>query len=52
MVVGSKGAGKSTLISRFLNPEDQDAVKPTMGLDYVFARRATQGEKQVAHKKK
>lgn len=49
LVVGSKGAGKSTLVSRFLNPEDQDTAKPTMGLDYVFARRTSQGEKQVAH---
>jgi len=49
LVVGSKGAGKSSLVARFLNPDDQDTAKPTMGLDYLFARRTAQGEKQVAH---
>ena len=51
LVVGSKGSGKSTLIARFLKPDDQDLSKETMGLDYVFARRVSTGaqEKQVAH---
>ena len=51
LVVGAKGSGKSTLIARFLNPDNQDAPKETMGLDYVFARRTSTGaqEKQVAH---
>lgn len=51
LVVGSKGSGKSTLIARFLKPDDQDPTKETMGLDYVFARRMSTGaqEKQVSH---
>ena len=51
LVVGAKGSGKSTLVARFLNPDNQDAAKETMGLDYVFARRTSTGaqEKQVAH---
>lgn len=51
LVVGTKGAGKSTLISRFLNPDKQEDVKPTMGLDYVFGRKISGAgqDKHVAH---
>ena len=49
LVVGSKGSGKSTLISRFLNPDKQEPVKETMGLDYVFGRKTAGQDKTVAH---
>ncbi|GBG85599.1 hypothetical protein CBR_g40327 [Chara braunii] len=59
-VVGSPQGGKSTLISRFLNPEKEEAVRPTRGLEYTYARRQARGvapagagaldpRKEVAH---
>lgn len=39
LVLGSKQGGKSTLVNAFLNPAKEDTPKPTLGLDYSFARR-------------
>mmetsp|Transcript_4581 Transcript_4581/g.11313 ORF Transcript_4581/g.11313 Transcript_4581/m.11313 type:complete len:434 (-) Transcript_4581:147-1448(-) len=51
-VVGAKGAGKTTLVSRFLYPDKTEVPKPTEGMDYNYARKAhpTNIErKDVAH---
>ncbi|KAL3686838.1 hypothetical protein R1sor_013147 [Riccia sorocarpa] len=40
LVVGSPRGGKTTLITRYLNPEKDDIPKPTIGLEYTFARRS------------
>ncbi|KAJ3163809.1 Cytoplasmic dynein 2 light intermediate chain 1 [Geranomyces variabilis] len=47
--LGSKGAGKSSLILRFLDRDE--APTPTTGLEYTFARRTrgVSGVKDVAH---
>lgn len=47
LFVGSKQAGKSTLIHNFLMKED--APKPTTALEYRFARRSTGDDKSVAN---
>lgn len=39
LLVGSKGAGKSTLINAFIGKDD--APKPTTALEYRFARRSS-----------
>eukprot|EP00227_Mantoniella_beaufortii_P016060 CAMPEP_0197596268 /NCGR_PEP_ID=MMETSP1326-20131121/24667_1 /TAXON_ID=1155430 /ORGANISM="Genus nov. species nov., Strain RCC2288" /LENGTH=307 /DNA_ID=CAMNT_0043162735 /DNA_START=165 /DNA_END=1085 /DNA_ORIENTATION=+ len=51
-VVGSRGSGKTTLVSRFLYPDKADVPKPTEGMEYNYARKthATNIErKDVAH---
>lgn len=50
--VGSRGSGKSTLLTRFLYPSRVEVPKPSQGLEYTFARRAsTYGHehKDLAH---
>ena len=51
VVVGNRGAGKTTLVSRFLNPEKDDVPKPSVALEYTFGRRSgAHGDvKDVAH---
>ena len=52
ILVGNKQVGKSTLVSRFLNPEKDDGPpKPSVALEYTFGRRSgAQGDvKDVAH---
>jgi len=52
IVMGSKGAGKSSVVLKFLGSERAGGEsKPTMGLDYCFARRAggADMEKKVSH---
>ncbi|XP_001846252.2 cytoplasmic dynein 2 light intermediate chain 1 [Culex quinquefasciatus] len=41
-VLGSKGAGKSTLINRFLDRDD--VPRPTLALEYSFGRRTASGQ--------
>ncbi|XP_065081825.1 cytoplasmic dynein 2 light intermediate chain 1 [Ochlerotatus camptorhynchus] len=41
-VLGSKGAGKSTLINRFLDRDD--ITRPTLALEYSFGRRTASGQ--------
>eukprot|EP01036_Dinobryon_divergens_P024302 gene24302-32738_t len=49
--VGDLASGKSTLIQTFLKPSvnTKDAPKPTIALDYNFARRTSNGVKSVAN---
>jgi len=48
LVLGSANAGKSTLILRFL--ERQEASKPTLALEYTYARKSGQAiGKDVCH---
>ena len=51
LFVGQKQSGKSTLITAFHNPTKEDTPKPTVALEYLFARRstATNKPKDVAH---
>jgi len=51
LFVGQKQAGKSSLITAFHNPSKDEAPKPTVALEYLFARRssAPNQPKDVAH---
>lgn len=51
LCVGMPGSGKSTLLNLYLNPTKEDSAKPTVALEYMFARRATAANcpKDVAH---
>lgn len=40
LCVGMPGAGKSTLLNAYLNPNNDSVPKPTVALEYMFARRA------------
>lgn len=40
LVVGMPSAGKSTLLNAYLNPNNDTVPKPTVALEYMFARRA------------
>ncbi|XP_058454771.1 cytoplasmic dynein 2 light intermediate chain 1 [Malaya genurostris] len=42
LVLGSKGAGKSTLINKFLDRDD--VPRPTLALEYSFGRRTAAGQ--------
>ncbi|CAK9101220.1 unnamed protein product [Durusdinium trenchii] len=46
---GSKKSGKTSLVDRFINPtkDEKDQPKPTVALDYKFARYATEGTSKV-----
>ncbi|CAE7552977.1 DYNC2LI1 [Symbiodinium pilosum] len=50
---GSKKSGKTSLVDRFINPtkDEKDQPKPTVALDYKFARYASEGSssKVLAH---
>lgn len=56
-VVGSRGCGKTTLVNRLLYPDKTEVPKPTEGMEYNYARRASSGagggggvdRKDVAH---
>lgn len=41
LCVGMPGAGKSSLLNAYLNPNNDDIPKPTVALEYMFARRAS-----------
>ena len=41
LCVGMPGAGKSSLLNAFLNPNNDTVPKPTIALEYMFARRAS-----------
>ena len=47
--VGDLSSGKSTLIQTFLKPTAAKDTKPTIALEYNFARRTVNGVKQVAN---
>ncbi|CAM9568448.1 unnamed protein product, partial [Choristocarpus tenellus] len=51
LCVGMPGAGKSSLLNTYLNPNKDETPKPTVALEYMFARRATatNAPKDVAH---
>ena len=51
LFVGQKQAGKSTVITAFHNPAKDDVPKPTVALEYLFARRSSGSNqpKDVAH---
>ncbi|CAE8652687.1 unnamed protein product, partial [Polarella glacialis] len=50
---GAKRSGKTSLVDRFINPnkEEKDVPKPTVALDYKFARYASEAStsKVLAH---
>lgn len=41
LCVGMPGSGKSTLLNAYLNPSNDSVPKPTVALEYMFARRAS-----------
>lgn len=41
LCVGMPGAGKSSLMNTYLNPTNDVIPKPTVALEYMFARRAS-----------
>ncbi|KAJ1432756.1 hypothetical protein B484DRAFT_447637 [Ochromonadaceae sp. CCMP2298] len=47
--VGDLGSGKSTLIQTFLKPSGAKETKPTIALEYNYARRSANGLKSVAN---
>jgi dynein light intermediate chain 2 len=47
--VGDLSAGKSTLIQTFLKPSAAKDTKPTIALEYNFARKTTNNSKSVAN---
>jgi len=51
LFVGQRQSGKSTLVTAFHNPSKDDAPKPTVALEYLFARRSavSSAAKDVAH---
>jgi dynein light intermediate chain 2, cytosolic len=49
LFVGDLGSGKSTLIQTFLKPTAPKDTKPTIALEYNFARRTANGVKSVAN---
>ena len=40
LFVGPKQGGKSSLITAFHNPTKEEGPKPTVALEYLFARRS------------
>lgn len=51
LFVGQKQAGKTSLVTAFHNPAKDDVPKPTVGLEYIFARRnaGTNQPKDIAN---
>jgi dynein light intermediate chain 2 len=49
MFIGDLNCGKSTLIQTFLKPTAAKDTKPTIALDYNFARRNKDGVKSIAN---
>ncbi|KAG2482769.1 hypothetical protein HYH03_018309 [Edaphochlamys debaryana] len=50
--VGSRAAGKSTLLNRFLYPTRAETPKPSEGIEYTYARKPAQFDhekKDLAH---
>lgn len=41
LCVGMPGAGKSSLLNTYLNPNNDGVPKPTVALEYMFARRTS-----------
>jgi GTPase SAR1 family protein len=46
---GDFSSGKTTLINSFLKPKDSKETKPTIALDYNFARKVVGNVKTVAN---
>mmetsp|Transcript_25484 Transcript_25484/g.79804 ORF Transcript_25484/g.79804 Transcript_25484/m.79804 type:complete len:385 (-) Transcript_25484:109-1263(-) len=51
LVCGDGGSGKSSLVAGFLSSSKEEKVKPSVALEYYFARRTniTNGAKDTAH---
>jgi len=54
LACGMKRSGKTSIVDRFINPkkDDKDVPKPTVALDYKYARREAgeqDGKKMLAH---
>jgi dynein light intermediate chain 2 len=49
LIVGPRGAGKTSLTANFRNSSKAEEIKPTTALDYVFVRLRTSGRPAVAH---
>jgi dynein light intermediate chain 2 len=47
--VGDAGSGKSTLIQTFIKPNAAKDIKPTIALEYNFARKTVNNTKYVAN---
>ena len=47
LFVGQKQSGKSTLITAFHNPTKEEGPKPTVALEYLYARRSAPVPNQV-----
>ncbi len=47
--VGDAGSGKTSLIQTFLKPNAAKDTKPTLALDYNYARKTNNNIKSVAH---
>jgi len=47
--IGDAGCGKTSLIQTFLKPNAAKDSKPTLALDYNYARKTTNNVKSVAH---
>lgn len=41
LCVGMPGSGKTSLLNTYLNPNNDTIPKPTVALEYMFARRAS-----------
>lgn len=51
LCVGMPGAGKSSLLNAYLNPNNDGTPKPTVALEYMFARRASVANAPKVHKR-
>mgnify|MGYP001560031855 FL=1 len=49
LIVGSRGSGKSTLVSRMLGSSSSAAPKPTTALEYSYGKREERNTTQIAH---
>uniref|UniRef100_A0A915HD82 Cytoplasmic dynein 2 light intermediate chain 1 n=1 Tax=Romanomermis culicivorax TaxID=13658 RepID=A0A915HD82_ROMCU len=47
VIFGSKGCGKTSLILRFLEKDEQ--ARATIGLEYMYGRRSKGNGKEVGH---
>jgi hypothetical protein len=47
LFVGQRQSGKSSLITAFHNPTKDEGPKPTVALEYLFARRSAASSNQV-----
>eukprot|EP00756_Hemistasia_phaeocysticola_P021940 Hpha_TRINITY_DN15803_c3_g2::TRINITY_DN15803_c3_g2_i1::g.189845::m.189845/K10417/DYNC2LI; dynein light intermediate chain 2, cytosolic len=50
LVIGGRGAGKTTLVQRFVKKDDSGAApRPTTALEYCFGRREEGKKTQIVH---